>query len=103
MEAEDGEVLTMATPTKIIRQKMDPKLIQQLPRMNFFPFISSFELNEIIKIYPHLPPLEFSIGSVGEFIQNLSAPRKDLEITDVRVSIVDLIRSVPAYSYPIHS
>jgi len=87
-------------------RRQDPEtqqLLQRIPGLKYAPLVGAADLEEILKVHPALPDLQFPIESAGELIDKLGGSDKTFEIVGVDVDPLRMIKYMPAYYFPIVS
>jgi len=85
------------------RSESRKSLLENLPKMQYDPLVGEFHLQEIIKVFRGLPELNFPINSAGELIEKLGGSERMLNIAEVEVNPLRMIKHMPAYYFPITS
>lgn len=93
----------MANPFDIRNNQRAQEILKQLPGLRHQPFVGAADLEEIEKVFRALPPLDFPINSIGEFIDKLGGPDQMLRMADTEVNPLRMIKYMPAYYFPIAS
>lgn len=79
------------------------RLFERLRLGQHKPLVGAADLQEIVKVMDALPELEFPIHSAGELIEKLGGSERTLEIAEVPVNSVRMLKYMPAYYFPISS
>ena len=93
----------MSNPYAFRNHEGRKEILQRLPKMEYEPLVGHFFLQEIAKVFRGLPKLEFPINSAGELIHKLGGDEKLLEIEDMEVNPLRMIKYMPAYYFPVAS
>jgi len=94
----------------ITRSKLDPRnnhevgeRIQRLGKVKYVPLIDIVDLYEIEKIFPAIPTIEYPVNSAAELIEKLGGSGHLLNIAELKVDPLRMIKYMPAYYFPIAS
>jgi hypothetical protein len=79
------------------------RLLQKLPPLQYTPLIGAPDLQEVAKVFEGLPELQYPINSASELIEKLGGADRKLNIVEMEVDPVRMIKYMPAYYFPIVS